>query len=87
MSSSSINDVQKAKVLEKKKLSKTKTKGVCVVLEDDFDKHKIEDLLLAICQLKGVAQADWIDYNGFEDYCNRSKIKLELKQKLRDVLG
>lgn len=60
-------------------------KGICVVLEEDTDKRKIEELLSAIKQLKGVLAADWIDYD-FDDRCNRIRMKQEFKEELKKGL-
>lgn len=79
-----MNNMPESKSNDKKKRSHN-AKGICVVLDDDYDKDKIKELLLAIKQFKGVLTADWIDV-GFDDHCNRSRMKVELRDQIRKGL-
>ena len=63
-----------------------KAKGICVVLEDDFKKNDLEAVMDAIRQLKRVAAVKYIDFNGFHDYPNRTRVKLELRAELKEIL-
>ncbi len=61
------------------------TKGICVVLDEDYNKDQIADLIAAVKQLKGVLTADWLDV-GFDDHCNRSRMKVELRNDIKKGL-
>lgn len=61
-------------------------KGICVVLEDDFKKDDLEAIMEAIRQLKKVAVVKYIDFDGFHDYPNRTRVKLELRAQLKEIL-
>ncbi len=69
----------------KKKKRSHNTKGICVVLDADYDKTKVEDLLSAIKLLKGVLTADFLDV-GFDDHCNRSRMKIEIREQIKKGL-
>ena len=61
-------------------------KGICVVLEDDMKKVDLEAVMNAIRQLKGVAVVKYIDFNGFHDYPNRTRVKMEIRAQIKDLL-
>lgn len=66
--------------------SLSEAKGICVVLEDDMKKEDLEVVMSAILQLKGVAVVKYIDFDGFHDYPNRTRVKMELRKQLNDLL-
>lgn len=80
-----INTGKPEENLEVEKKPSAKAKGICVVLEDDIDKGKLEDLLLAIKQFRHVLTAEFID-SGFDDHVNRIRVKEEIQQKMKDII-
>lgn len=63
-----------------------RAKGICVVLNDDTRKDDLEAIMNAIRQLKGVVAVKYIDFNGFHDYPNRTRVKLEIREQFKDIL-
>lgn len=63
-----------------------KAKGICVVLEDDMLKEDVDPLMDAIRLLAGVLEVNYIDFDGFNDYPNRTRARIELKNELKAVL-
>lgn len=82
--SNQIQDIQQPSSAKKNFL---KAKGICVVLEDDISKADIKHLITAIEQLKNVQSAKFIDYEGFDDYINRVRVRDEFRDKLKKVIG
>ena len=60
-------------------------KGLIVMFDKDYKIEDAESIARAIRMIYGVAKADFLVAN-IDDYLARNKVRLELKEKLWDVL-
>lgn len=60
-------------------------KSLTVVLDNDYKEYEIKNLIAAIKCLRGIADVR-LNPVQFEDYDNRVRIKMELRQKLFKIL-
>ena len=60
-------------------------KGLIVMFDKDYKNEDAESIAHAIRMIYGVAKADFLVAN-IDDYLARNKVRLELKEKLWDVL-
>ena len=61
-------------------------KAICVVLDEDTKKRDLDAVMAAISQLKGVAVVKFVDLNAFHDYPNRTRAKMEIREKISELL-
>ncbi len=60
-------------------------KGLVITLDNDYRIDDLENLINAIEQFRGVASVS-PSVASTDDHINRSRIKLELKQKLYEAI-
>jgi hypothetical protein len=60
-------------------------KGLLVHLDGDYKDTSADNIITAIRMVKGVVKVEPVLAN-FEDILNRSRTKLELREKLMDIL-
>ncbi|WP_437780717.1 hypothetical protein [Sorangium sp. So ce1097] len=61
-------------------------KGLVVHFRRDLDDHEVERMTDALMMLKGVTKVTPVEVR-FEDDLNRQRVKWELLDKLRTLLG
>lgn len=63
-----------------------RVKGVVVTLDADYRTDDVETILNALRMVKGVASVESVKAD-INDHINRMRVRLELQQKLFDVLN
>jgi len=60
-------------------------KGLLVHLDGDYKDTSADNIITAIQMVKGVVKVESVIAN-FEDHLNRSRARLELREKIMDIL-
>ncbi|KYG02705.1 hypothetical protein BE21_54520 [Sorangium cellulosum] len=61
-------------------------KGLVVHFRRDLDDHEVERMIDALMMLKGVTRVSPVEA-GYEDDLNRQRVKRELLDQMRALLG
>ncbi|WP_437934516.1 hypothetical protein [Sorangium sp. So ce341] len=61
-------------------------KGLVVHFQRDLNDHEVERMIDALMMFKGVTKVSPVE-SGYEDFLNRRRVKQELLDKLRALLG